>query len=96
MAAGKPDAILLTCTYYIAVLEGASLPVSTPVINILMKSAERRPLRTHPDTVKGTMDRLSRHATHRQASVDVEIAVIDDAFDLIMKGRARTYGGKFF
>lgn len=92
MVMGKSDAILLTCTYYIAVLEGASPPVSTPVINILMKSAER----THPDTVKGTMDRLNRHATHRQASVDVEIAVIDDAFDLIMKGRARTYGGKFF
>lgn len=46
---------------------------------------------TNPTTVEGTMERLHRHAHHLQKSLDVEVVVISDTFDLIMQGLKEKY-----
>ncbi|MEH7549392.1 hypothetical protein V7306_27015, partial [Neobacillus vireti] len=46
---------------------------------------------TNPATVKGTMDRLNQYAYNHQKSVDIEVIVINNAFELIMQGLKQEY-----
>jgi hypothetical protein len=46
---------------------------------------------TNPATVKGTIDRLNQKLENHQKSLDFEVIVIDNTFDLFMKGLKEEY-----
>ncbi|PJN88701.1 hypothetical protein [Bacillus sp. mrc49] len=98
MAECNVDAILITCTNYIAFLNEEQLSLSIPIIKIDEPFFElvcqvQQPqvmLFTNPATVEGTMKRLNAHSRN-YGGVDVEIIIIESAFDLIMQGLSETY-----
>lgn len=93
------DAILITCTNYIAILQEENLSVSVPIIKIDEPFFEyicniQQPqimLFTNPATVNGTMMRLRQYADYYHQSIDVQAIVIKNSFDLIMKGLKKEY-----
>lgn len=93
------DAILLTCTNYIAILQEEQLSVSVPIIKIDEPYFEsicdvKEPqviLFTNPATVEGTIDRLNHYAYSHQISIDFDVMVIDNTFDIFMKGKKDEY-----
>ncbi|WP_246168301.1 hypothetical protein [Paenibacillus antarcticus] len=99
IAQNKVDAILITCTNYIACLEEERLSITTPIIKIDEPFFEyicniQQPqiiVFTNPATVEGTMSRLYKHATTQGKFLDVEVIVIQDTFELIMQGRREEY-----
>ena len=46
---------------------------------------------TNPDTVPGTMNRLQQFANLHQKTLDIEVVVIENTFDLIMRGQKEEY-----
>ncbi|WP_057915409.1 hypothetical protein [Peribacillus muralis] len=98
IAASKVDVILITCTNYIALLNEEQLSLSTPIIKIDEPYFEQichlqQPqvmLFTNPATVEGTVKRLHDYARNH-GGVDVEIIIIDHAFELIMQGLSDKY-----
>ncbi|MCM3409470.1 hypothetical protein M3676_05655 [Metabacillus litoralis] len=96
------DAILITCTNYIALLEEAVLTTAVPVIKIdvpffesLCQMKEPQTIVfSNPATVEGTMSRLYQYATAHQKSIDIEVAVIENSFNLIMNGLKEEYRQK--
>lgn len=92
------DAILITCTNYIVLLEEAQI-ISIPIIKIDEPYFDyicniQQPqiiLFTNPATVKGTIARLNHYANTHQKSLDYEVIVIKDTFELIMQGRKEEY-----
>ncbi|KAA6452012.1 hypothetical protein [Bacillus swezeyi] len=99
MASCRADAILITCTNYIAVLQEAEFSISVPVINIdepffeQICQTEMRQLMlfSNPATVAGTMERLNEYARQRKKSPDVECIILEHTFDLIMRGHKEMY-----
>ena len=99
MASCGLDAILITCTNYIAMLPDAPLELGLPLIKIdepFFADMLRRPtphllLFTNPATVEGTMRRF--HDVARQAGPEPHIAVevIAGTFELVMAGRTEEY-----
>lgn len=93
------DAILLTCTNYIAILQEDQLSISVPIIKIDEPYFEsicqvKEPqliLFSNPKTVKGTIARLNQYAHNHQISLDFEVMVIDNTFDIFMKGLKEEY-----
>ncbi|MEY9971098.1 Lhr-like helicase [Lysinibacillus sp. RC46] len=93
------DAILITCTNYIALLEKEQLELSIPIIKIdepffETVCEEKQPqmiLFTNPETVEGTMNRLQQYAEQHEKTVDVVAKVIDNTFELIMQGKKEAY-----
>ncbi|WP_046180950.1 hypothetical protein [Domibacillus tundrae] len=93
------DAILITCTNYIAILQEEQLSISVPIIKIDEPYFEyickiQQPLTilfTNPATVKGTMERLNQYAYNHQKSLDIEVIVINNTFELIMQGLKQEY-----
>ncbi|MFB7156501.1 hypothetical protein [Lysinibacillus sp. NPDC056232] len=93
------DAILITCTNYIALLEEEQLELSIPIIKIDEPffdtiCEEKRPqtiLFTNPETVEGTMNRLQQYALLHEKSINAEVKVIDNTFELIMQGKKEAY-----
>ncbi|MCR2804964.1 aspartate/glutamate racemase family protein [Paenibacillus soyae] len=94
------DAILITCTNYIALMGENALTAAVPVIKIdeplfddLMRDgAPQVLLFTNPATVEGTMRRFGEHAAGKGMSTHTaEARVIDGAFELIMMGRKAEY-----
>lgn len=93
------DAILLTCTNYIAILQEEQLSISVPIIKIDEPYFEyisnitqpQTILFTNPATVKGTMERLKQYAYNHQRSLDIEVIVITNTFELIMQGLKQEY-----
>ncbi|NHC42126.1 hypothetical protein G6549_19515 [Bacillus sp. MM2020_1] len=93
------DAILITCTNYIAILQEEQLSISVPIIKIDEPYFEyicniQQPqaiLFTNPETVNGTMERLNQYAYNHQKSVDIEVIVIKNTFELIMQGLKHEY-----
>lgn len=95
------DAMLITCTNYIALLENeeAVFNPSIPIIKIdepFFKSIcnAQQPqiiLFTNPATVEGTMARLHQYAGQHGKSVIVEAKIIKGTFDLIMQGEKKAY-----
>jgi len=96
------DAILITCTNYIALLEEAVLTTTVPVIKIdepffesLCQMKEPQTIVfSNPATVEGTMSRLYQYATAHNKSIDIEVAVIENSFNLIMNGLKEEYRQK--
>ena len=93
------DAILVTCTNYIAMLPDEPLDSPIPVIKIdepffadvLEQEAPHLLLFTNPATVEGTMRRLHDFASRMGQPPDVEIEVITGTFDLILADKAEEY-----
>ena len=44
---------------------------------------------TNPATVEGTVERLKHYADNHQKSINIEVIVIKNTFDLIMRGLKR-------
>ncbi|MCK1989700.1 hypothetical protein MPH48_16540 [Lysinibacillus fusiformis] len=100
MASCDLDAILITCTNYIVLLEDCDVrALSIPIIKMdelyfELICNERQPqiiLFTNPATVEGTMTRLHQYANKQGKSIDVTVKVIEHTFDLIMQGKNKAY-----
>ncbi|MCM3693158.1 hypothetical protein [Neobacillus niacini] len=97
MAQSGVDAILITCTNYIALLK--QFEVTIPIIKIdepyfeaLCKTQQPQTiLFTNPDTVPGTMARLHHYAKIQQKTLDIEVKVIENTFQFIMSGEKEKY-----
>jgi Asp/Glu/hydantoin racemase len=91
------DAILITCTNYIALME--QITVNVPIIKmdepyfeaICKIDQHQTILFTNPNTVTGTMNRLQQYAKLHQKTLDIEVEVIENTFDLIMSGKNEEY-----
>jgi len=102
MAQCEADAILITCTAYIAILEEMELSISIPIIKIdepffASICSSKKPqmiLFSNPQTVDGTIMRLQKHAEDEHQLIDFQIGIIPDSFDLIMKGHKKEYDQK--
>ena len=96
------DAILITCTNYIALLEDAVVTTAVPIIKIdepffesLCQMKEPQTIVfSNPATVEGTMSRLYQYASVHEKLIDIEVAVIENSFNLIMNGLKEEYNQK--
>ncbi|MGG0790385.1 hypothetical protein ABE132_17045 [Peribacillus simplex] len=94
----RVDAILITCTNYIAFLNEEQLSLPMPIIKIDEPYFEQicqlqQPqmiLFTNPATVEGTVKRLNAQA-EKYGAVDFEVTIIDNAFEFIMQGLGERY-----
>ncbi|MFJ5767486.1 hypothetical protein ACIP9C_19245 [Lysinibacillus sp. NPDC093210] len=99
IASCNVDAILITCTNYIALLKEEELSLSLPIIRIdepffqsLCEVTQPQIiLFTNPATVEGTMERLYKYATLHDKAINVRAKVIDNTFELIMQGKKQAY-----
>ncbi|PKG23302.1 aspartate/glutamate racemase family protein [Niallia nealsonii] len=102
MAQCGADAILITCTTYIAVLEEVELSLTVPIIKIdepffayiCRNKKPQTMLFSNPATVEGTVKRLKAYAEAHQQIIDFKVVVIPDSFELIMKGLKEQYDQK--
>lgn len=91
------DAILITCTNYIALLGNvkfniAIIKIDEPFFEAICKINQPQTiLFTNPDTVSGTMNRLQLYAKLHQKTLDIEVVVIQNTFELIMRGKKAEY-----
>jgi hypothetical protein len=93
------DAILITCTNYIAMLPDEPLDLPIPVIKIdepffadlLRQQAPHLLLFTNPATVEGTMRRFEEYARDQGQQADVEVEIIPETFELVMAGKTDEY-----
>lgn len=98
MASCGLDAILITCTNYIAMLPKDFDP-GLPLIKIdepffaklLQQPAPQLLLFTNPATVEGTMRRFAEVAQAQGRMSDVAVDVISGTFDLVIAGRTDEY-----
>lgn len=96
------DAVLITCTNYIALL--GELTTNVPIIKMdepyfeaLCEIEQPQTIVfTNPDTVSGTMDRLQQFAKNHQKMLDIEVLVIENTFELIMSGKKDEYQKEVF
>ncbi|MEK0315523.1 aspartate/glutamate racemase family protein [Cohnella sp. 56] len=95
MASAGADAILITCTNYIALLEEERLRIKLPILKIdepffaeISRCAGPQMLLfTNPATVEGTSGRLRAYAASQgYAQPQIETAVLPEAFELVMRG----------
>src|SRR5215213_9518876 len=99
MAACGLDAILITCTNYIAMLPDEPLDLAIPVIKIdepffadlLRQPSPHLLLFTNPATVEGTMRRFHDYAHRAGHQPQVETEVMADTFELVMAGKTEEY-----
>ncbi|MEK5330876.1 hypothetical protein [Lysinibacillus sp. FSL W8-0992] len=99
IASCNVDAILITCTNYIALLKEEELSLSIPIIKIdepffqsLCEVTQPQIiLFTNPATVDGTMERLYQYAKLHDKAIDVQAKVINNTFELIMQGKKQAY-----
>ena len=98
MAGCDLDAIVITCTNYIAMLPD-DFDLGLPLIKIdepFFTSMLRRPtphllLFTNPATVEGTMRRCAEFARAQGCEVDLDVDVIEGTFELVAAGRTNEY-----
>jgi hypothetical protein len=99
IAQSNVDAILITCTNYIALLQEDQLSTAVPIIkidepffnDICKEEQPQIVLFTNPATVEGTMKRLYECAHSFGKSPQVEVQVIEHTFELIMEGKKEEY-----
>ncbi|SEP02422.1 aspartate/glutamate racemase family protein [Paenibacillus sp. OV219] len=100
IAGTKVDAILITCTNYIALLDEERLKSKAPIIKIdepffaaICSSDEPQTvLFTNPATVEGTMNRLHDFAASRGITLgQIDVQVVPNTFELIMQGKKEAY-----
>jgi hypothetical protein len=99
MASCGLDAILITCTNYIATLPDEPLDLAIPVIKIdesffadlLEQESPHLLFFTNPATVEGTIRRFHDFAEQAGRELHVEVEVIDCTFELVMAGKTEEY-----
>lgn len=99
MASCGLDAILITCTNYIAMLPDTLPDLGIPVIKIdepffaylLEQPAPHLLVFTNPATVPGTMRRFQDFASQAGREPEIEIEVIEGTFELLMAGQTAEY-----
>ncbi len=99
MAGCGLDAILITCTNYIAMLPDEPLDLTIPVIKIdepffadlLQQPSPHLLLFTNPATIEGTMRRFHDYADRADQRPQVEIEVMPGTFELVMAGKTEEY-----
>ncbi len=99
MASCGLDAILITCTNYIAMLADEPLDLMIPVIKIdepffadlLQQPSPHLLLFTNPATVEGTMRRFHEYADRAGHQPSIEIEVMPGTFELVMAGKTEEY-----
>jgi plasmid stability protein len=99
IASTRVDAILITCTNYIAMLNEGRLNFPVPIIKIdepffqsvCRYSGPQLLLFTNPATVEGTMNRLHRYAAQHDRTIEAEVRVIGNTFELLMQGKKEQY-----
>lgn len=99
IAKGNVDAILITCTNYIALLNEDLISIPIPIIKIDEPFFEaicriedpQVILFTNPATVDGTMERLYQYAKSNEKTINVEVKVIQNTFEIIMQGLKEKY-----
>ena len=102
MASCGLDAILITCTNYIAMLADEPLDLMIPVIKIdepffadlLQQPSPHLLLFTNPATVEGTMRRFHEYADRAGHQPSIEIEVMPGTFELVMAGGAGVRRGR--
>lgn len=102
MESCQVDAILLTCTNYIAMLQEELLSSSIPIFKIdeplfeeICEITEPQTIFfSNPGTVSGTMDRLHQYAAKKGKSLNINAVVIEETFELMMKGLTQQYNEK--
>jgi hypothetical protein len=99
MAGCGLDAILITCTNYIAMLADEPLGLSIPILKIdepffadlLQQPSPHLLLFTNPATVEGTMRRFHDYADRAGHQPSIEIEVMPGTFELVMAGKTEEY-----
>jgi hypothetical protein len=99
MASCGLDAILITCTNYIAMLPDAPLDIALPLIKIdepfftdlLRQPSPHLLLFTNPATVDGTMRRFRDVARQAGQEDNIHVEIIEGTFELVMAGRTEEY-----
>ncbi|MEK4425814.1 hypothetical protein [Solibacillus sp. FSL K6-1523] len=94
LASTNPDAILITCTNYIALMDSINSPSTIPLIKIdepffekiCSITAPQIIVFTNPDTVDGRLARLNDYAKRNGINIDIDVRILPDAFSFIMKG----------
>ena len=102
MEGSQVDAILLTCTNYIAMLQEELLTSDLPIFKIdepffetISEISEPQTIFfSNPGTVEGTMDRLHQYAIKKEKKLNINVKVIEDTFELMMKGQTEQYNEK--
>jgi hypothetical protein len=103
IAQSKVDAILITCTNYVALLEEIDVRNTIPILKIDEPYFEyicglKEPHTiwfANPVTVDGTMTRLRQYAAARGVSLaHVESLIIENSFHLFMQGNKDHYSEK--
>lgn len=93
------DALLITCTNYIAAMPDEPAESDIPIIKIdepffayLIQQPPRRLLLfSNPDTVAGTMQRLRDYGVVRGEQSEIEVEVIPNTFNLFLTGQTEAY-----
>lgn len=99
IAQSNIDAILITCTNYIAILQEDQLSISVPIIKldepffdfVCTIQEPQTLIFTNPATVEGTMERFKYFADIYQKTLNIEVIVLDNTFELIMQGLKEEY-----
>lgn len=93
------DAILVTCTFFTAILRDDVHRMPVPVVKIddplfhdLLRQDEPIVLVfTNPNTVEGSLDQLRRFYERHGVTLDAETRILPGTFELIMQGRKEQY-----
>jgi hypothetical protein len=94
------DAILITCTFFTAVMPQEGIPgLTIPIVKIdeplfqeiCQIDQPQILVFTNPNTVHGTMDQLHRFAKYLDKSIHVEPILLPNTFELIMQGKQGEY-----
>lgn len=99
MAGCNLDAMLITCTNYIATLPDEPLGIDIPIVKIdepffgylLEQEAPHLLIFANPATVEGTVRRLHEFGDRAGRIRQVDIEVIPGIFDLFMAGQTEAY-----
>lgn len=102
IAESNIDAVLITCTNYITLVQEEEFLIAKPILKIDESFFEmickvegpQTILFTNPSTVTGTVKRLNRYAQQKQKSIDIKVMIIEDTFELIIQGRKEEYDDK--
>lgn len=99
MTACGVDALLITCTNYIAAMparpDGPDIPIikiDEPFFAYLLQQPPRHLLLfSNPDTVAGTVRRLEAYAAAQGVEPQIEVEIIPNTFNLFLTGQTDTY-----
>ncbi|WP_027084612.1 hypothetical protein [Cohnella panacarvi] len=99
IARSQVDAILVTCTFYAALIRDDIHRFPVPIVKIdeplfqdLLNGAQPIVLVfTNPNTVDGTLGRLRRYFEEHGAALDASARIVPGTFELIMQGKKDQY-----